>query len=258
MSLRSLIDQMRRSALMTPARVYAAGAARRAVLACHADVGAVWTALVDDREETYPARDALTRALVVEHRSSGHPLWASMLTVAYYPMLSRLRHRLVSDRLPREELDQLVLTAFVVAIAELPTHEEVDRIAMRLRQRTARQVFASLRKERGEEHAGPDPEELTAGDEQLHGRCEDATDHARLDLALLLERAAAQGIAPGGLDVIDATIVRRERLRSYVARTTPDDAVARERTYQRLKRQRSRALRRLRTLLDAPLAGATA
>jgi len=31
-----------------------------------------------------------------EQRESGKPLWGSALLLAYYPMLSRLRHRLVT------------------------------------------------------------------------------------------------------------------------------------------------------------------
>ena len=45
------------------------------------------------------------------------------------------------------------------------------------------------------------------------------------------------------------TVLRRELLRSYVERVAPDDDLERERMYQRLKRQRTRVLRRLRSLL---------
>ena len=64
--------------------------------------------MADDREHTYPERDGLTRALLSEHRASGEALWASVLLVAYYPMLSRLRHRLVSDAVPRDDPETLV------------------------------------------------------------------------------------------------------------------------------------------------------
>jgi hypothetical protein len=69
-----------------------------------------------------------------------------MVLVAYYPMLSRLRRRLVSG-LPYEELDQIVVTAFLAAIRALSEREHRDRLTMRLRQRTEDQVFGLLRKE---------------------------------------------------------------------------------------------------------------
>jgi DNA invertase Pin-like site-specific DNA recombinase len=64
-----------------------------------------------------------------------------------------------------------------------------------------------------------------------------------------LYRAIQEGLSTSGLDVVEATVLRRELLRAYVERLEPDDDVARERLYQRLKRQRSRAMQRLKSLL---------
>ena len=75
------------------------------------------------------------------------------------------------------------------------------------------------------------------------------TDEELYDLALLIQRAAQEGLSTSGLDVVEATVLRRELLRAYVERLEPDDDVARERLYQRLKRQRSRAMQRLKSLL---------
>ena len=63
------------------------------------------------------------------------------------------------------------------------------------------------------------------------------------------QRAIQEGVSTSGLDVVEATVLRRELLRAYVERLEPDDDVARERLYQRLKRQRSRAMQRLKSLL---------
>lgn len=249
-TLRSVIEQLRRHALAAPGRVFDDGRARQPTLAVHADVVSVLAALSDDREHTYPERDALTRALLAEHQASNESLWATVLLVAYYPMLSRLRHRLVSDAVPRNELDQVVVTAFLAALGELPVHEHADRVAMRLRQRTERQVFAFLRKEREQQHPSTDVDELAMfGTESINARRLETTDEALFDLALLLERAAEEGIPQSGLEVVAATVLRRELLRSYVDRVAPGDDLERERMYQRLKRQRTRVLRRLRTLL---------
>ncbi len=253
-ALRTVIERLRRDALAAPRRVFDESRARHAALAGHADVASVLAALADDREHTYPERDALTRALLSEHRASGEALWASVLLVAYYPMLSRLRHRLVSDAVPRDELDQVVITAFLAALGELPVDEHADRIAMRLRQRTERQVFAFLRKEREQRHPGIDVEALEDLDPDAIAPRRARTDEELFDLALLLERAAEEGIPQSSLEVVAATVLRRELLRSYVDRVAPDDDLERERMYQRLKRQRTRVLRRLRTMLgQSPL-----
>ena len=99
-----------------------------------------------ETDESYPAREALTRAMLEEQRETGKPLWSSALLVAYYPMLSRLRHRLVTTTVTSEELDQVVVAAFLAAVSEVPL--DLDRLPMRLRQRTERQVFTYLRKAR--------------------------------------------------------------------------------------------------------------
>ncbi|MGI5865791.1 MAG: hypothetical protein ACOX6T_27555 [Myxococcales bacterium] len=249
-ALRTVIERLRREVLAAPRRSFDVGRARHPALAPHEGVASVLAALADDREHTYPERDALTRTLLAEHRESGDALWASMLLVAYYPMLSRLRHRLVCDTVPRDELDQVVVTAFLGAISVLSLLDHADRIALRLRQRTERQVFAFLRKEREQQRPSADPEELAMfGTETIEVRRLPTTDEELFDLALLLERAAELGIPRASIEVVAATVLRRELLRSYVDRVAPDDDLERERMYQRLKRQRTRVLRRLRALL---------
>lgn len=249
-SLRTTIERLRREALAAPPSAFEAGRAQQAVLAEYPDVAGVLAALADDREETYPRRDALTRALLLRHRANRQALWASMLLVAYYPMLSRLRYRLVSDTVPRDELDQVVLAAFLAAAGEMPLGDEVDRLAMRLRQRTERQVFAYLRKERELGPAVEDAEELAEdGADGLQAPRPPGSEEELLDLALLLERAEQEGVPKASLEVVAATVLRRQRLRDYVERMAPRDEVERERLYQRLKRQRTRVLRRLRGLL---------
>lgn len=248
-SLRADIERLRRNALAAPQRVFEAGRLRQPALRAHPNAASVLLALADDAEATYPSRDALTRALASEHRASGHSLWASLLLVAFFPMLSRLRNRLVSDTVPGDELDQLVVTSFLAAMTELPLHDRMNRVAMRLRQRTERQVFAFLRKEREHRHPSLEVDEMSEVDPEALAPRRASTDERLYDLALLLQRAVAEGISPSGLDVVEATVLRRELLRQYVERLVPGDDLERERVYQRLKRQRSRALRRLKTLL---------
>lgn len=252
-TLRTLIERLRQEVLTSPQRTFEDARTRRPVLAPHSDVASVLRALADDRESTYPARDALTRALLTESCESGKTLWASMLLVAYYPMLSRLRRRLFSDSVPRDELDQTVVTAFLAALKEMSVHEYEDRVAMRLRQRTERHVFAVLRKEREQQHSSADDEELVRhGEEAAQPRRHERTEEEMFELSRLLERAAAEGFPASGLEVVAATVLGRVQLREYVERLAPGDEVERERMYQRLKRQRSRVLRRLRLLGESP------
>lgn len=245
--LRTLIEHLRREVLSGPCQIFEAGRKRQSALARQGTVANVLTVLADDREHTYPARDALTRALLTEHRDSGEAFWSSVLLVAYYPMLSRLRHRLVSDA-PRDELDQMVITAFLAVLRQLPVREYEDRAAMRLRQRTARQVFAWLRKDRVQQHHV----DIDGLAEVLPAPAPARDDRGFFDLALLLERAVKEGIPESSLEIVAATTLRREPLRSYVDRTGPRDDIQRKRMYQRLKRQRTRTLQRLRDLLTNP------
>ena len=85
-----------------------------------------------------------------------------MLLLAYYPMLSRLRHRIYGDSISRCDLDQIVITTFLSVVADFPLAEKPDRIAMHLRQRTQRRVFRTLREDQRRQDVVllADPEEL--------------------------------------------------------------------------------------------------
>lgn len=248
-TLRGTIELLRRQVLAAPPGRFARAAQRRPALGAHDGLPSVLGSLGDESEAAYPAREALSLALLQEHRETGDTLWSSVLLLAYYPMLSRLRHRLVTSALSREELDQVVLTAFLVAVDEVPLHR--DRLPMRLRQRTERQVFQVLRRLRSEHAPLASAEELARlACDPFEGRRHADTHEGLLDLVVLLDRAEARGEL-SGLSVVEATVLGREELRTYVDRLVPEDETERERTYQRLKRQRSRAMSRLKSLARA-------
>jgi hypothetical protein len=151
-ALRNELERLRRDAVSARhQRAFDAGRAKQRGIAAHADAASVLAMLDDEAEGTYPAREVLMKALIAEHRATRASVWASLLLGAFKPMLVRLRNRLVSDTVPGDELDQLVITAFLVSLTDVPL---TDRLPMRLRQRTERQVFAFLRKEREQRHAG--------------------------------------------------------------------------------------------------------
>lgn len=251
-SLKALIERLRQQVLTTAPPVFEDGRKRLAVLAFHTDVESVLLALADEREVTYPAREALSNALLCMHRTTKTPFWSSVLAVAFFPMLSRLRNRIIGDAVPRDELDQLVLASFWSALAEIPlTGRGSDRLPMRLRQRTQRLVFQSLRHERDQQHASLDDDERGEELERVIGaRVERSACEDRVELAHLLERAAIDGVPRASLEVLAATTLRSELLRNYVARIGSVEGEESERLYERLKRQRTRVVQRLRAIAN--------
>ena len=109
-----------------------------------ADAGAILDAFADQRAETYPIREALTRAVIGARQKTGSTQWSSVLMVAYFPMLSRLRHRIWGNPMPAEDLDQLVLMAFLQFTNGFRLERWPDRTALRIRQGTARILFMQL------------------------------------------------------------------------------------------------------------------
>lgn len=232
---------------------------RHPALAGHETPLSVLAVLGDESERRWAEREALTRTLVTEEQARPHPLWGALLLAAYYPMLSRLRHRIYGHDLDPEDFDQLVVSTFLEVVRAFPLTERRDRTSMHLRQMTQRRVFRHIR----EEHAARvliAPEEIDelgpiAPDSwpgcptprrRRKGQPEPVDD--RDVVTLLTTRAACLG--QDQIDLVVTTIVRGERLRLYVERTYPDrDPDERGRIYQRLKRQRSRTLARLRDLL---------
>lgn len=233
--------------------VFAAARAQRPAFARHATLESVLAALADVREETYPQREALTRALLAEMQASSSPAWTAALAAAYAPMLNRLRRRILGNAVPREDLDQLVLATFLSVARGFPLSRWREWTAARLRQQTAREVFRYLRKERAEQHdtytqtqlAEWLPDARHATPVESPRRPSVRRSFVKRDAVLV--HLARASLPRSDVDVLMATVVRREKLRAYVSRLVEGDAAEAERTYQRLKRQRTRLLQRLRT-----------
>ncbi len=122
---------------------------RHSVLGHHEEVDSVLAVLGDESAERYWEREAITRALIVEHQRRPHRLWSAMLTIAYYPMLCRLRVRTRSDAVTPAELDQLVVVCFLEVLERIPMEPRRDKTSVRLRSKTRRRVFGMLRREQG-------------------------------------------------------------------------------------------------------------
>ncbi len=146
--LRHLIQELR-AEILSPRHdpTFARAKRRRLALAKHADIAAVLGALASECASGVIEREALTQALLKEHhaRPKTRPFLSSVLLVAYYPMLSRLRHRITSAALLSEDLDQVVLTSFLTVLEQLPRQSAGRHVVLALRQRTKRLVLGMLR-----------------------------------------------------------------------------------------------------------------
>lgn len=162
-TFRETFQAVRRQVLTAPAGVtFESARSRHAVLARQATVQALLDLMRDESPGRWSEREAVTRALVAEQQRNACGLWASLLLCAYYPMLSRLRHRIYGHAFDDDDLDQLVISGFLQVVADLDLDEVPDRTAMRLRQRTERRVFKTLRREQDESRSRAELDEETA------------------------------------------------------------------------------------------------
>ena len=257
MGLRQLKSSLRDEVMSAKhVRTYDAAREREPALAAHAGVLSVLAVLGDETDRRYGEREALTRALVREHQRAAESFWSAALILAYTPMLFRLRGRICGDAFGRDDLDQMVVMAFLEAVAAFPLAARPTRVAMYLRQDTQRAVFRRICAEQTARQrlgaltdlAERDPhfEVFTANtaDDQLD-------EEERAELTALLLSLGGHQVPSARLDAVAATHVGGESLREYVARTHPGlDEAALETAYQRVKRERLRTLAKLRPLLD--------
>jgi len=216
----------------------------------HETVLSVLAVLGDESSLRYAEKEALTRALLREHKRRPHPFWNAVLVVAFYPMLARLRGRIFGDAVPGDDLDQIVLSSFFEVVRNFPLSQRRDRTCMYLRQMTQREVFKRVRAEQRdlEQVRFDDPEDISRRQDDLETlghlanwpetkpnkpRRRDPKENAAL-VSFLVERAGH--ILDGDkLELVVATLVRGELLTSYVDRVHPDLTPSeRRRTYQRI------------------------
>lgn len=220
----------------------------------------------DDRALSYADKEPILQALLREQRMRSAPFWNGVMVLAFYPMLSRLLHRIRGDELGPEERAQLVVTAFLEATRSVPTVGSDNRSFLRLRRATRRRVFHALHllRREADEIRFREPAEIVEREDSL-----EASDRGRLwpdmrpnssdllddddigALACFLTEHAGQEFDEDKLALVVATTVRGERLASYVGRAYPEiPARQRQSIYQRVKRQHSRTLAGLRVALS--------
>jgi len=152
-------------------------------------------------------RNAVVTALAIEAQRAPHPLWQSLLLVAFAPMLRRLRARL--DKPRNEELDQRVLFAFLSALRAIVPGPFTP---LALRWATEKAVFGAVRKQRRAPKTIPFEEETCAPD--LH-EIEAVERSAVAEIARFVESVCDGEL----LEVFHATTAGDLPLKEYVART---------------------------------------
>ena len=247
--LRAQVEASGRVACFEAARL------RHPALAEHDDISSVLAALRKGSGVAYSHKDALTLAMIVEQQASPNPQWACALIVAYYPMLSTLRHRNLGDDLDDDDLDQLVLTSFLSVVAEYPVEDGLGRNVMRLRQQTHDRVMDAVFKENRErEHllGSGDMDQLRATDGwavvTYRSSCSGIEEKAEM-VAMLVEHAWDR-LDGESFDLVTATLVTGRRVSGFIDYAYPEiGGDDRRRLRERIKRRHSRAMARLRPAL---------
>ena len=244
-TLQTLFTSLRQDLAARSPLPYTEAQQRYSCLKNYSSIQAVLLALRQEDEASWTEREVLSRILLLEYRRHPGGFWSTALCLAYYPMLSRLRRRLCCPTLEGAELDHLVLLGFLEMSQKFPLDQLLDRTSLRLRQMTQRHVFELTGKETErcelelpeEFDEPPDPPPRETPEEFV---------------AKLLELGRGY-VGPHYLELILATMYERRSLRAYLEQK---NGVVDEREYQRLKRGRTRALRKLQDLHALEQAGA--
>jgi hypothetical protein len=209
---------------------------KHASLAAYPTVGALASALAPDSSLDKETRATLVVTLVELQGLAPHPLWSSLLALAFAPMLRRLRKRV---RRPDDtDLDQKVFLAFLEATTRVPQSTQPWHVAICLRRETEHRVFDHVRRELDT----PTLEEF------------DDDHYAVSALGDLLDRRGAERLQAALDEIPDAAIralivatgLYEEPMGEYVERTYPTLSPAEQVTMaNRLRRERSNAIEQL-------------
>jgi hypothetical protein len=216
---------------------HARGRAAHEALAPYDSPADVLVALAFSSRLSHAERDVLTLALITEHQGAGHPLWQSVLLVAYEPMLAGVWKRLFDKR----DAESRLVVAFLEAIAKVSLAHPPSQLALHLRHAVERSAFGSTAEARMEPDFVPMEE---ARKERGHESPEAAMLRADAERRLAREVKQLFGEdAPAVLDVLVHARTGREPLVALIAARHPDLSVKqRARLYDELQRMRRRAL----------------
>jgi hypothetical protein len=225
------------------ARLYAEARPRHPVLAVYPDLPAL-LAVLDQSTDDYTERDLITQALLWERMSANPSQWSAVLAVVFLPMLVRLRCHLVCVELPSDDLDQIVLEGFLASIASYRRESWRIRTPIRLTHLTRRTVFKVMRRELSERKSREQERELV---QVIPGQIpmgSAASPPMGIRVEAVLE-AIEDDVSEEGAFLLLETELGKENLTELVSRMSVDNEEDRVRLYERLKRTRSRAKKRL-------------
>jgi hypothetical protein len=123
---------------------YLRAAATQPALAPYASGEVALTALQLTSTLSHAQRDGIVRALVLERRASKHPLWPTLLILAFGPALRRLGRRAGGWRV--EDLGQVLVQSLLEAVDG--TSLRSVAFVLCVRRATARKLFQKLRARR--------------------------------------------------------------------------------------------------------------
>ena len=242
-------------------------------LAYHETAMSVLALLSKESPRHWEEKDNLVRALIKVSQTHPHSYWRTLLTIAFYPMLSRLRGRITGNALSRDDLDQLVLSSFLEVVEKFSLNEKPDRTCMHLRQMTKNLVFRRLKQEqdaqafvRSADSKELDIREIEIADEFYNGNQEGEhhlrwpetktskswppSEKEQSQLVAFLVDKVGDDVDGDHLNLIIATQIYGQKLSDHVRDSYPDlSSGDRKKTYQRIKRRHSRTLVKLRELL---------
>ena len=159
----------------------------------------------------------------------------------------------MGDAFSGDDLDQLVISAFLDVVKRFPLLQKRSRTFLHLRRLTESTVFKKVRARQKEIKEQRQLASLAKRLDALDLFGEIAPDDDAVDREemadLLLE--IAEGREPKeNVTLVINTIIYKRNLKEYVFRTYPsDDPEQQERVYQRVKRQRLRTVKRLKTII---------
>ncbi|MCA9631532.1 MAG: hypothetical protein KC766_27930 [Myxococcales bacterium] len=228
-------------------RLYDEHARSEPALRLYGSVEDLLTALEAREEASYRAREDALRALVTLHHASDSTLWASLLLVAFAPMLVRFRGELGAAG---GEPDALVFEGFLETLAGL---DPSANIPLTLRLGTRRHVLRVLHRDRRAKHQQIQLEEHARQDSDFRlweTRSRETHDDADEAVELLNEFVPEPSEACE-LELVIATKLRREPLRDYLDRRYGQSATETDgqRRCACFRRRRARALEWLRRVL---------
>lgn len=151
--IRKTVEGMRERLLRLACAWFAALRERRTGFGGQASLADLIAFLSTSSKSTFAERESLLWDLVEEYQETNNEFPLFLLFVAYAPLLLRIRRRLISTRTPQDELDQIVITAFMMVLRRRST-KRCAMMPLHLRQRTERIVFAIVKRDSVPEVSG--------------------------------------------------------------------------------------------------------